>query len=46
VASADELHQTFLANRNGSIWDVMIDCSGGLLMQLLIWLWMLWRFRN
>ena len=46
VASADEFHQAFLANRNGSIWDVMIDCSGGLFMQLLIWLWMLWRFRD
>jgi VanZ family protein len=46
VASADEVHQAFLANRNGSIWDVMIDCSGGLFMQLLIWLWMLWRSRD
>ena len=46
VASADEFHQSFLANRNGSIWDVMIDCSGGLFMQLLVWLWMHGRFRD
>jgi VanZ family protein len=46
IASCDEFHQTFLANRSGSIWDVMVDCSGGLFMQLLIWLWMRRRFRN
>ena len=46
VASGDEFHQTFLANRNGSVWDVMVDCSGGLVMQLLVWLWMRRRFRN
>jgi VanZ family protein len=46
VASADEFHQTFLPNRSGSIWDVMVDCSGGLCMQLLAWLWMRRRFRN
>jgi VanZ family protein len=45
VASCDELHQLFLPNRNGSIVDVMIDCSGGLLMQLLVWLWMRRRQR-
>jgi len=37
VASSDELHQLFLPNRSGSIVDVMIDCSGGLLMQAVIW---------
>jgi VanZ family protein len=46
VASGDEFHQTFLPNRSGSIWDVMVDCSGGLFMQLLIWIWMFRRFRN
>jgi VanZ family protein len=46
VASSDEFHQLFLPNRSGSIWDVMIDCSGGLLMQLVIWLWMNKRFRS
>jgi len=40
VASCDETHQLFLSNRSGSFWDVMIDCTGGLVMQLLVWLWM------
>jgi VanZ family protein len=40
VASSDEIHQHFLPNRSGSPWDVLIDCSGGLLMQVLIWMWM------
>jgi len=46
VASSDEFHQTFLPNRSGSIWDVMLDCCGGLIMQSLVWLWMRKRFRN
>ena len=46
VACCDELHQTFLPNRNGSILDVMVDCSGALLMQIAIWLWMRKRFSN
>ena len=46
VASCDEVHQLFLPNRNGSIWDVMVDCAGGLLMQSLLWLWMRRRFRE
>jgi VanZ family protein len=28
VASADEFHQTFLPNRTGSAWDVLLDCTG------------------
>jgi len=40
VASSDELHQLYLPNRSGSIVDVGIDCAGGLLMQLVIWLWL------
>ena len=46
IASCDEFHQLFLPNRTGSIWDVMVDCAGGLLMQSLIWLWMRKRFGN
>lgn len=46
VASSDEIHQLFLPNRTGSIWDVLIDCTGGLLMQSLLWLAMRGRFRN
>jgi VanZ family protein len=38
VASADEIHQTFLPNRSGSPRDVLIDCSGAAAMQFLLWL--------
>jgi len=44
VAACDELHQTFLPNRSGSVRDVLVDCSGALVMQALIWLWMRKRF--
>jgi VanZ family protein len=44
VASADEFHQTFLPNRTGTGWDVLVDCSGALLLQWLVWLWMRKRF--
>ena len=33
IASADEFHQTFLPNRTGSPWDVLLDCCGALVMQ-------------
>ncbi len=33
VASCDEWHQTFLPNRTGSPWDVLLDCCGALFMQ-------------
>jgi VanZ family protein len=46
VASADEFHQTFLPNRTGTPWDVLVDCSGAMLMQILVWLWMRWRARS
>ena len=38
VASADEFHQTFLPNRTGVPTDVVIDCSGALVMQLIVYL--------
>ena len=34
IASADEYHQTFLPNRTGSVWDVLLDCCGAIVMQL------------
>ncbi len=40
LASSDEFHQLFLPNRTGSIWDVMTDCGGALLVQSFIWLWL------
>jgi VanZ family protein len=39
IAASDETHQLFLPNRTGSIYDVMIDCMGGLIVQALIWLY-------
>ena len=46
VASADEFHQTFLPNRSGSPWDVLIDCSGALLAQIILFLIMLRASRD
>ena len=37
-AVADELHQTFVPTRQGSPWDVAIDCGGGALALWLLWL--------
>ncbi len=35
VASIDEYNQSFNSARTGSIYDVMLDCAGGLTMILL-----------
>jgi VanZ family protein len=40
TASADEFHQTFLPNRTGSPWDVLLDCCGALALQLLVYVFM------
>ncbi len=32
VAACDEWHQTFLPNRTGTPWDVMLDCCGAAAM--------------
>ena len=40
VASCDEWHQTFLPNRAGSPWDVLLDCCGALAMQLIVYVFM------
>jgi VanZ family protein len=32
VASWDEWHQSFLPNRSSSVWDVLLDCAGALVM--------------
>lgn len=40
VASADEFHQTFLPNRTGTPWDVLLDCCGAITLQLLIYVFM------
>jgi VanZ family protein len=40
IASCDEWHQTYLPNRTGSPWDVLLDCTGALVLQLLVYLYM------
>jgi VanZ family protein len=40
TASADEFHQGFLPNRSGTPWDVLLDCCGALVMQLLVYVFM------
>jgi len=40
VASGDEFHQTFLPNRTGSVRDVMIDCAGAIVLQVLVYLYL------
>ena len=36
-AVTDEFHQYFVATRQGSVWDVLIDTSGAVLGMLLLW---------
>ena len=36
VASLDELHQSFLPNRTGIPSDVILDCSGAVVLLLLL----------
>jgi VanZ family protein len=39
VATADETNQSFLASRTSSVYDVLLDSSGGLTMILFFWLY-------
>jgi len=38
MASADEYHQSFLPNRTGSSWDVLLDCCGAIVLQVVVYL--------
>jgi VanZ family protein len=40
TAGADELHQSFLPGRTGTPWDVLIDCSGAISLQLVVYVCM------
>ena len=44
-AASDEFHQTFVANRTGSLVDVGIDAMGGAIGLGLLRLWYGWRRR-
>ncbi len=36
-AASDEIHQAFVPSRQASVWDVLIDTSGGALALLCLW---------
>lgn len=38
VASADEIHQTFLPSRGGHFHDVVLDTSGAVIVLLFVWI--------
>jgi VanZ family protein len=38
LASWDEWHQSFLPNRTGTPWDVLLDCCGAFTLQLVVYL--------
>ncbi len=40
VAGWDEWHQTFLPNRTGTPWDVLLDCCGALFMQWVAYMYL------
>jgi VanZ family protein len=40
VACADELHQSYLLNRSGSSWDVLLDCAGAVTMLLVTYIYL------
>jgi len=40
MASLDEWHQSGLPNRNGTPWDVALDCGGAIVLQLAVYVFM------
>jgi VanZ family protein len=40
VASADEFHQSFLPDRTGTPWDVLLDCCGAITLQLVVYIFL------
>jgi VanZ family protein len=38
IAGADEWHQTFLPNRTGTVWDVLLDCCGVIAMEFFVYI--------
>jgi VanZ family protein len=37
MASCDEWHQSYIPNRTGTPWDVLLDCTGAVALQLLVY---------
>jgi len=44
VASLDEFNQRFISSRTGSVWDVLLDISGGL-FAIVVW-FIVSRYKN
>ena len=44
-AASDEFHQKFVPSRQASVWDVLIDITGGFFALLLVWVVGRWRQR-
>jgi VanZ family protein len=42
-AASDELHQLFVASRDSTVHDVLIDTAGGAAGLLALWLWGRWQ---
>ena len=45
-AATDELHQSFVPSREGSLWDVLIDSAGACAGLFLLWFLCRWRKRG
>jgi VanZ family protein len=43
VASADEIHQIFLPSRGASVWDVLLDTTGALTLNLIFFAYLAMR---
>ncbi len=42
-AATDEVHQSFVPSRQGSVWDVLLDTTGAALALLFLWATGRWR---
>lgn len=42
-AATDEVHQSFVSTRQGSVFDVFLDTAGGACGLALLWCWGRWR---
>ena len=40
IASCDEWHQSYLPNRTGTPFDVLLDCTGAITLQLIVYIYM------
>ena len=40
IASCDEWHQSYLPNRTGTPKDVLLDCTGAIVLQLIVYTFM------